>query len=154
MRALLLPLLLSLSPALAQGTPSPLHPGQTWTLTGVTADGEQFQTVLRLTGQTPGGPPRTYRADRGTLLYDPAVPSLVALDTADAGGGGLALACVSLTPERGGALWPGILVSGTPAQVSVRLKDAFGVASVARTPADRKAAAAELRLGTCTLTRR
>ncbi|SMB95411.1 hypothetical protein [Deinococcus hopiensis] len=154
MRALLLSLLLFSSPALAQAQPSPVQSGQVWILAGVTADGEQFRSVLRLTREAPKGQPWTYRADRGSLLYDASVPSLVALDTVEAKAGGLALACVSLSPAKGQTSWPGVLVSGGLAQVSARLGDAFGVASVARTPTDLKAAAAELRLGTCTLTRR
>ncbi|WP_019586306.1 hypothetical protein [Deinococcus apachensis] len=130
---------------------SPVQPGQVWRLDGVTADGEQFQTVLRLRPQPPAGQPLTYRADRGALLYDPRVPSLVALDTADAGNGGLALACVTLGSTR--APLSGVLISGPLPEVSARLKEAFAVASVARTPADLRAAARELRLGTCTLRR-
>lgn len=116
----------------------------------MTADGERFQTLLRLNTRAPAGRPLTYRADRGVLLYDPAVPSLVALDTADARDGGLALACVTLGAVGG----RGVLVIGTLAEVSARLEEAFALASVARTPADLAAATREVRLGTCTLSRR
>lgn len=131
---------------------SPVQPGQVWRLDGVTADGEQFQTILRLKAQPPAGQPLTYRADRGALLYDPRVPSFVALDTADAGNGGLALACVTLGTTR--PPLSGVLISGTLPEVSARLKEAFALASVARTPADLRAATKERRLGTCTLSRR
>lgn len=141
------------SGALGQSASRPVpavQPGQVWTLDAVTADGERFQTTLRLSSRAPSGKPSTYRADRGVLLYDPAVPSLVALDTADARDGGLALACVTL----GAAGGRGVLVSGPLAEVAARLEEAFAVASVARTPADLAAATKEVRLGTCTLSRR
>lgn len=161
MRLAVLVLLLALSPALsgvvsrapAPRPAPPVQPGQVWRLDGVTADGERFGTVLRLKAQPQAGQPLTYRADRGVLLYDPRVPSLVAIDTADARDGGLALACVALGAVGRAAL-PGVLVSGTLAGVSARLKEAFAVASIARTPADLRAATAEVRLGTCTLRRR
>jgi len=165
MRALLLCLGLILSSMLAQRAgaappdpvkSSPVKPGQTWVLKGTAASGEQFQTALKLSQQVPKSQPLTYRADRGTLLYDPGVPSLVVLDTADARGGGLALACVTRGQVAANSRIPrpGVLVSGTLPEVAARLEDAFAVASVTRTPAQLKAATAELRLGTCTLTRR
>ncbi|MFB9993707.1 hypothetical protein ACFFLM_17235 [Deinococcus oregonensis] len=131
---------------------APVQPGQAWVLTGTTAEGEQFQTVLRL---APGAPTLdgawTFRADRGVLLYDSAAQSVVGLDLKEVAGGGLALACVRVGRLSAGA-GEGVLVSGTAPQVASRLEEAFAVAGATPNPADLAAAAAELRLGRCTLT--
>ena len=87
-------------PARSPAPPSthPIEPGQVWTLNAVTAEGETFQTMLRLGPQPPQGTPATYRADRGVLLLDQLHGSLIALDLADAQDGGLALACAYVGP--------------------------------------------------------
>lgn len=136
---------------------APIQPGQAWVLTGTTAEGEQFRTVLKLSADAPKlDGPWTFRADRGVLLYDPAAESVVALDLKEVAGGGLALACVRVGRLGSGAgessTGEGVLVSGTAPQVAARLEEAFALASAAA-PADLVAAATELRLGRCTLTR-
>lgn len=130
---------------------APVQPGQAWVLAGTTADGEQFQTVLKLTSDVPKFDGAwTFRADRGVLLYDAAAGSVVGLDLKEVASGGLALACVRVGNLSSGA-GEGVLVSGTAPQVVARLEEAFAVASTTANPADLAAAAAELRLGRCTL---
>ncbi|MDB5044977.1 MAG: hypothetical protein JWQ08_1027 [Deinococcus sp.] len=131
---------------------APVQPGQAWVLAGTTADGEQFQTVLKLSADAPKlDGAWTFRADRGALLYDSAAQSVVGLDLREVASGGLALACVRVGRLSAGA-GEGVLVSGTAPQVAARLEEAFAVASTTANPADLAAAAAELRLGRCTLT--
>lgn len=130
----------------------PVQPGQAWTLSATTADGETFRTTLRLTAAPPTGTPATYRADRGVLLLDTARHTLVALDLLDARAGGLGLACVVAGPLDAPVL-SGVLATGTLSELPARLEAALALSGVARTPADRDAARRELRLGTCTLTR-
>lgn len=158
MRFLLAPLSLLLcflagAGSLAQTAPAPgpLQPGQTWTLSAVTAEGESFQTQLRLTDQLPVGTPPTFRADRGVLLLDPARSSLIALDLADAEDGGLALACAYRGPLTS-TTFEGVLAAAPLDRLSPLLEAALAIFSVARTPQDRAEASAELRLGRCTLT--
>lgn len=129
----------------------PLAPGQVWTLKAVTAEGEAFQTTLRLSAQPPEGTPATYRADRGVLLLDQNNSSLIALDFADTKDGGLALACAYIGPLEGQS-FEGVLAAATLENLSPLLEAALAVFEVARTPADRAEASAELRLGRCTLT--
>ncbi|MDV6373242.1 hypothetical protein [Deinococcus arenicola] len=136
--------------SLAQ-TISPLQPGQTWTLSAVTAEGETFQTRLRLSGQPPSGTPATYRADRGVMLLDTVHSSLIALDTADAKDGGLALACVYTGPLNG-QMFEGILAAAPADRLPALLETALAVFNIARTSEDRAEASAELGLGRCTLT--
>lgn len=161
MRVRVLPLLLSL-PLLCPGaqagggTPSaaplPLvRPGQLWTLDATTAQGETFQTALRLGGAAPAGTPATYRADRGVLILDAPRGSLIALDLQDARAGGLGLACV-VTGSLGGPVLDGVLAVGPLEELPARLEQALAVVGVADTPAERAEASRELGLGTCRLT--
>lgn len=158
MRPLLTLLLVSCTAwagGLAQGLPpssGPIAPGQTWTLQAVTAEGETFQTTLRLGPQLPQGTPATYRADRGVLLLDHKNSSLIALDLADAQDGGLALACAYIGPLEA-QTFEGVLAAATLENLPPLLEAALAVFGVARTPQDRAEASAELRLGRCTLTR-
>ena len=136
---------------------APVQPGQAWVLTGTTAEGEQFRTVLKLSADAPKlDGAWTFRADRGVLLYDPAAESVVALDLKEVPEGGLALACVRVGHLGSGAgessTREGVLVSGTAPQVAARLEEAFALASSVPSSADLAAAATELRLGRCTLT--
>ncbi len=135
-------------PALPPG--GPLAPGQVWTLNAVTAEGEAFQITLRLSAQPPEGTPATYRADRGVLLLDQQNSSLIALDFADAQDGGLALACAYIGPLQGKA-FEGVLAAAPLENLPPLLEAALAVFKVARTPADRAEASAELKLGRCTL---
>ncbi|QFP78079.1 hypothetical protein [Deinococcus sp. AJ005] len=130
---------------------SPIQPGQVWTLSGTTAEGEMFQTILRLKPQPPSGTPATYRADRGVLLLDQQNSSLIALDFADAQDGGLALACAYIGPLRGKA-FEGVLAAAPLENLPPLLEAALAIFKVATTPADRAEASAELKLGRCTLT--
>ncbi|CAM3594219.1 hypothetical protein [Deinococcus frigens] len=129
---------------------SPLKPGQVWTLSGTTVEGEVFQTRLRLKSQPPTGTPATYRADRGMLLLDQKNASLIALDLADAQDGGLALACVYSGPLSG-KKFEGVLAAATLDNLPPLLEAALAVFRVATTPRDRAEASAELRLGQCVL---
>ena len=89
---LLLPLLLGA--ALAAPAPTSVQPGQTWTLSATTFDGEVLSTALHLNAAPPAPTaPGTYRADRGSLLLDATADTLIALDLKDAREGGLGLAC-------------------------------------------------------------
>jgi len=165
MRSLLLACLLLSSLASAGGSGSvrvlpplsrlpasaPVQSGQAWVLTGTTAEGEQFRTVLKLSADAPKlDGAWTFRADRGVLLYDPAAESVVALDLKEVPEGGLALACVRVGHLGSGA-GEGVLVSGTAPQVAARLEEAFALASSVPNSVDLAAAATELRLGRCTL---
>ena len=163
MRARLLPLLLSLTflSAGAQaggGTfPSvpplqPVRPGQVWTLDATTAQGESFQTVLRLGSAPASGTPATYRADRGVLILDAPRGSLIALDLQDARAGGLGLACV-VTGTLTGPVLQGLLTVGTLEELPARLEQVLAVANVTTTSVERAEASRELGLGTCRLTR-
>ncbi len=130
---------------------SPIGPGQVWTLSAVTAEGETFQTTLRLTSQPPQGTPATYRADRGVLLLDQTHSSLIALDLADAQDGGLALACAYVGPlDR--QIFEGVLAAAPLKTLPPLLETALAIFGVTSTPEDRAEASAELRLGRCTLT--
>lgn len=129
----------------------PLAPGQVWSLKAVTAEGETFQTTLRLAPQPPEGTPATYRADRGVLLLDQKNSSLIALDFADAQDGGLALACAYVGLLKG-QTFEGVLAAATLENLPPLLEAALAVFKVAQTPEDRAEASAELRLGRCTLT--
>lgn len=157
MRARLLPLsglvLLAahLGTGLAQITAS-VRPGQVWTLDATTAQGETFQTVLRLSRAAPTGTPPTYRADRGVLILDASRGSLVALDLQDARAGGLGLACV-VTGTLTGPVLEGLLAVGTLEELPARLEQVLAVMDVAKTPAERAEASKELGLGTCRLRR-
>ncbi|GHF65704.1 hypothetical protein HNQ07_004762 [Deinococcus metalli] len=138
--------------AAAAVTPTaPVQPGQVWTLSATTADGERFRTTLRVDTTPPTGTPATYRADRGALILDPARGTLIALDLLDARQGGVGLACVVEGPLDALEV-EGVLASGTLADLPARLETALAVIGVAHTPADRAAAVQELKLGTCTLT--
>ncbi|OLV18291.1 hypothetical protein [Deinococcus marmoris] len=130
--------------------PSPIQPGQVWTLSGTTAEGELFQTTLRLSVQPPAGTPATYRADRGVLLLDQKNSSLIALDFADAQDGGLALACAYIGPLQG-KVFKGVLAAAPLDNLPPLLEAALAIFKVATTPADRAEASAELKLGHCTL---
>ncbi|UBV42899.1 hypothetical protein LAJ19_01325 [Deinococcus taeanensis] len=157
MRRTLWLLVLTLSAALAQPAPLPrppaagplIRPGQVWTLRGTTADGEQFQSTLRLSAGVPTTP-GTYRADRGVLLLDEQAATLIALDLKDARNGGVGLACaVTLTPTA--PALRGVLAAGPLADLPGRLEAALAVLSVTHTPDEQAQAIRELKLGTCTL---
>jgi hypothetical protein len=139
-------------PAAAQPVPRvSVQPGQVWTLSARTADGERFLTALHLDAAPGTGMPLAFHADRGVLLLDSARGTLIALDLLDARQGGLGLACVVEgtldAPELSG-----VLASGSLQALPARLEAALAVGAVTRTPADRAAALQELGLGTCTLT--
>lgn len=161
MRACFPPLLLSLwllsAGAQAGGGASPpapplqpVRPGQVWTLDATTAQGESFQTVLRLGSAPASGTPATYRADRGVLIVDAQRGSLIALDLLDARAGGLGLACV-VTGTLTGPLLEGLLAVGTQEELPARLEQVLAIVAVATTPAERAEASRELELGTCRL---
>lgn len=158
MRLPLTLLLLVCATGLAQGAApsaapprSPLQPGQVWTLEAVTAEGETFQTTLRLGRQPPQGTPVSYLADRGVMLLDVAHASLIALDVADAQDGGLALACAYVGPLEG-QRFGGVLAAAPLEGLPPLLEAALAVFEVATTPEDRAEASAEVGLGRCTLT--
>lgn len=131
--------------------PGPVQPGQTWVLAGTTAEGEQFRTTLHLAASAPTGTPATYRANRGVLILDAARGTLIALDLLDARQGGVGLACTVTGPLDTPTLH-GLLASGTLEQLPPQLETALAALDVTRTAQERAQAAAELRLGTCTLT--
>ncbi|GGL09843.1 hypothetical protein [Deinococcus radiotolerans] len=148
---LLLPLLLGA--ALAAPAPTPVQPGQTWTLSATTFDGEVLSTALRLTAVPPAPTaPGTYRADRGSLLLDATADTLIALDLKDAREGGLGLACVLRLSTLGQPGATGVLASGPLSDLPAALARALAVLDVTRTPQEQADAARELRLGQCTLT--
>ncbi|MDR6220476.1 hypothetical protein [Deinococcus soli (ex Cha et al. 2016)] len=148
---LLLPLLLGA--ALAAPAPTPVQPGQTWTLSATTFDGEVLSTALRLTAAPPApDAPGTYRADRGSLLVDVQADTLIALDLKDAREGGLGLACALRLSTLGQPGATGVLASGPLTDLPAALERALAVLDVARTPQEQADAARELRLGQCTLT--
>lgn len=148
---LLLPLLLGA--ALAAPAPTPVQPGQTWTLSATTFDGEVLSTALRLTAAPPApGAPGTYRADRGSLLLDVQADTMIALDLKDAREGGLGLACALRLSTLGQPGATGVLASGPLSDLPAALERALAVLDVTRTPQEQADAARELRLGQCTLT--
>lgn len=148
---LLLPLLLGA--ALAAPAPTPVQPGQTWTLSATTFDGEVLSTTLRLTAAPPAPTaPGTYRADRGSLLLDVQADTLIALDLKDAREGGLGLACALRLSTLGQPGMTGVLASGPLTDLPAALERALAVLDVTRTPQERADAARELRLGQCTVT--
>lgn len=148
---LLLPLLLGA--ALAAPAPTPVQPGQTWTLSATTFDGEVLSTALRLTAAPPAPTaPGTYRADRGSLLLDVQADTLIALDLKDAREGGLGLACALRLSTLGQPGMTGVLASGPLSDLPAALERALAVLDVTRTPQEQADAARELRLGQCTLT--
>ncbi len=145
---LLLPLLLGA--ALAAPVPTPVQPGQTWTLSATTFDGETLTTTLHLNATQPT--PGTYRADRGSLLLDARADTLIALDLKDAREGGLGLACALRLSTLGQPGATGVLASGPLTDLPAALERALAVLDVTRTPQEQADAARELRLGQCTLT--
>ncbi|WP_119674377.1 hypothetical protein [Deinococcus sp. RM] len=150
---LLLPLLLGA--ALAAPAPTPVQPGQTWTLSATTFDGEVLNTTLHLNATPPT--PGTFRADRGSLLLDARADTLIALDLKDAPEGGLGLACALRLSTLGQAVAgrtgaTGVLASGPLTDLPTALERALAVLDVTRTPQEQADAARELRLGQCTLT--
>ena len=148
---LLLPLLLG--SALAAPAPTPVQPGQTWTLSATTFDGEVLSTALRLTAAPPTPTaPGTYRADRGSLLLDATADTLIALDLKDAREGGLGLACALRLSTLGQPGATGVLASGPLSDLPAALERVLAVLDVTRTPQEQADAARELRLGQCTLT--
>lgn len=148
---LLLPLLLGA--ALAAPAPTPVQPGQTWTLSATTFDGEVLSTALRLNAAPPAPTaPGTYRADRGSLLLDVQADTLIALDLKDAREGGLGLACALRLSTLGQPGMTGVLASGPLTDLPAALERALAVLDVTRTPQEQADAARELRLGQCTLT--
>ncbi|GGB83856.1 hypothetical protein [Deinococcus soli (ex Cha et al. 2016)] len=148
---LLLPLLLGA--ALAAPAPTPVQPGQTWTLSATTFDGEVLSTTLRLTAAPPAPTaPGTYRADRGSLLLDVQADTLIALDLKDAREGGLGLACALRLSTLGQPGMTGVLASGPLSDLPAALERALAVLDVTRTPQEQADAARELRLGQCTVT--
>lgn len=148
---LLLPLLLGA--ALAAPAPTPVQPGQTWTLSATTFDGEVLSTTLRLPAAPPAPTaPGTYRADRGSLLLDVQADTLIALDLKDAREGGLGLACALRLSTLGQPSATGVLASGPLTDLPAALERALAVLDVTRTPQEQADAARELRLGQCTLT--
>lgn len=148
---LLLPLLLGA--ALAAPAPTPVQPGQTWTLSATTFDGEVLSTALRLNAAPPAPTaPGTYRADRGSLLLDVQADTLIALDLKDAREGGLGLACALRLSTLGQPGATGVLASGPLTDLPAALERALAVLDVTRTPQEQADAARELRLGQCTVT--
>lgn len=148
---LLLPLLLGA--ALAAPAPTPVQPGQTWTLSATTFDGEVLSTALHLNAAPPTpAAPGTYRADRGSLLLDATADTLIALDLKDAREGGLGLACALRLSTLGQSGATGVLASGPLTELPAALERALAVLAVTRTPQEQAEAARELRLGECTLT--
>lgn len=139
-----------LGAALAAPAPTPVQPGQTWTLRATTFDGETLTTTLRLNAMPPT--PGTFRADRGSLLLDATADTLIALDLKDAREGGLGLACALRLSTLGQSGATGVLASGPLTDLPAELERALAVLDVTRTPQEQADAARELRLGQCTLT--